>query len=1093
MNDYPFDPELLAELAGRLYDALPAMYRIADEPPTGRGELRALLTVLAVPPAVIRQSIAELHADLFIDTADDRMIPQLAAMVGTSLIFPDAPSNRRDVRGTVGWRRRKGTPAALAEMGVELTGAPVVLQEGWKRVLVTQDLDLLRPDRVMPDLRPPIVAEQATGPLDALAHTVDVRAISATTGRRHPRHLAHWLFPTVTFPLREGTAHERTGAGTDVRFSVDPLGARQAIRAGWTAESTDAYVDRIPPQHFAADPGRWFGRRPGGFTIRICGVPAALASTGVVGREPSVRVAGRQLCRGTARVTVLEQPSRGWRGPVRVELGLATVAGATAGSWQAGSFAAVAGVELDAAGATSTTTGNDPGGQRTPAVRLSLPDGASGRHFPGAVLELSADAPGGAAAVDDSALIAEGFLRGALHVRIPPLEVGGERLLLVALDGSLYEGATPMPRVAGALRLAPDALLSVGPGAAWPPSPVRAEPRLLSRVPSASGRGPAVLHGAAPIRRVGDDFADVAGSARCALAFAMQIDAPGTPDFRPFQRLAWSGGDPRSGTWTALDRAGRPVAAADEFPLVAAERDANPGRVALAVRFESSDPAATLCPGEVAWTGDDGQTVLIHLPQLDAAPRPPDDGWATEAVFAAASDAVRVGVDGSTWASRSTADRRASLGDVAPIAGAAALRRRRVHGRRLCAWDREDPSATPPRLLALTPPGHLDVDVEHGLFAFCADEPPQTWPDGVPPVPPSVTVDLEQGATMHIGALPAAREPVLDRRLARPTQLVSRSGVLHPDAPATWHTIPRHASLSAALAAIAAKWAGAPPGTALHEVVQFEDSATYPGEAPVWPPGPADATLSLTIQAAERERPTVLIDPLTGWGGTPAVYTRLALCGLALGGAGWGGTTLPPAREVTLDLCTVLHAENRLEFAGLPDGSAVTVNRCATAGLRLAGPGVLRIVDSIVDADSGPALEVPVGRAELERVSVGGEVTARVLEASEVIFDSKVTVTDRFSGCVRYSRATSTSTSTLPQVHRVTVDTPVRVVSRNRRDPAWWRLRADSDPALTRGAESGTEIGAFGTNQLSARLAGLAGRLDEFTPAGLVTGIIRID
>ena len=38
--------------------------------------------------------------------------------------------------------------------------------------------------------------------------------------------------------------------------------------------------------------------------------------------------------------------------------------------------------------------------------------------------------------------------------------------------------------------------------------------------------------------------------------------------------------------------------------------------VALAVRFECSDSDATLCPGEVAWSADDGRTVLVHLPQL---------------------------------------------------------------------------------------------------------------------------------------------------------------------------------------------------------------------------------------------------------------------------------------------------------------------------------------------------------------------------------------------------------------------------------------------------------------------------------------------
>ena len=244
--------------------------------------------------------------------------------------------------------------------------------------------------------------------------------------------------------------------------------------------------------------------------------------------------------------------------------------------------------------------------------------------------------------------------------------------------------------------------------------------------------------------------------------------------------------------------------------------------------------------------------------------------WPTEATFGFVSEAVRVGEDGSTWASESTAGRRVSLGEVAPIAEAAGLRRRRVRGRRLCAWDREDWTASPPETLAATQRGRLDVDVLHGLFAFSADEPPQAWPAGPDgAIPPNVTTDYEEGATMHIGARPAAREPVLDVRLARPTRLVSRSGTLHPDAPADWHTIPRYDSLAAALAAVSASWQAIPATDDgdVSEVVQFEDSATYPDEAPVWPAAPANAAVraSLTIQAAERERPTILVDPVQGW------------------------------------------------------------------------------------------------------------------------------------------------------------------------------------------------------------------------------------
>ncbi len=115
----------------------------------------------------------------------------------------------------------------------------------------------------------------------------------------------------------------------------------------------------------------------------------------------------------------------------------------------------------------------------------------------------------------------------------------------------------------------------------------------------------------------------------------------------------------------------------------------------------------------------------------------------------------------------------------------------------------------------------------------------------------------------------------------------------------------------------------------------------------------------------------------------------------------------------------------------------------------------------------------------------------RVLEASEVIFDASVTVEDRFHGCVRYSRVPSASR--LPRQHRLAFDTPVRVVSRNRRDAAWWRLREDCNAAISRGAESGSEMGAFSLTHLAERMSGFEQRLGEFTPVGLVTGIIRID
>lgn len=1116
LGDHPFDPEIAAGLAQVLFDALPAMYRVPDLSPQGRGELLRLLAVLATPLATVRQSVQELHSDLFVDTADDAMIPYLAQMVGTSLVFPDAASNRRDVRGTVGWRRRKGTPAALEEMAGELTAQAVVLAEGWKRVQLAQDLNLLREERTSVDTRPAVVAEQATGPLDALSHAVDVRAVGPRSGRYHPRHLATWLFTTTTFPLGEGTPLERPGPGGDLRFVVDALGSRRALRARRPVGDRRPFADRIPEQHFAADPGRWFGA-DGGFTVRLCGVDAAVAlppgRVPGVARTASTRPVARRIARGGSTIELLDRPDRGWRGPVRVELGLASIS-TTAETWRVNadaSFAQRAFLDLDAGGVVgaSSSPDPDPGGARVVVLRLSTPDGA-GRHFPGATLAVTGGLPWAASAADDSDLAREGILAGAVHVQVPAVQVDGAWTALLALDGSLFataDDAGPVDHpVEAGRRLAPSALVATGPGAAWPPAPARSDPVLVDRGP-APGRGPAVLHGLRVLRPGAGGPVDVAASARCALTFALQLERPGGAVFRPFQRLAWTGPDPASAGWQPVDDAGLGLPAAglaDRWAEIARLAHEHAGRAAVAVRLESSAAGASGCPGEVAWSSDDGRTTLAHLPQLGTEPGGAGAAWPIDPALPEASEPVRIATDGSTWASGSTALRRMSLGDVAPMAGPSALRRRRVHRRVLCGWDHEEPGATPPLLLSATEPGRLDVDVAHGLFAISAADPPRPWPPGPaggPPAPATVTVGYEDGAAMHLGALPAAREPVLDRRLPRPTRVVCGSGVLHRDAPPDWHEIPRYPTLTEALAAVSATWAGLTgdlSGTVQHEVVQVEDDATYPDETPAWPRGPVDAaaaasaTLRLSLQAAERRRPHVLVDPAVGWAdpAAPVTYDELSVCGLALGGEGWSGPRLPPSRVVSLQLTTVLHAENTIACTAPEPGGEVSVWRCQTAGLQLAGPGALAVRDSIVDAGEGAAVRVDTGRAELTRVSVGGAVTARELSADNVIFDGDVEVQDRFVGCVRHSRVRGTSI--LPQVHRVAVDVPLRLLSRNRRDPGWWRLREDCDPAIAAGAPDGGELGAFGSAQLTARLAGFRRRLDEFTPAGLAVGIIRI-
>ena len=63
---------------------------------------------------------------------------------------------------------------------------------------------------------------------------------------------------------------------------------------------------------------------------------------------------------------------------------------------------------------------------------------------------------------------------------------------------------------------------------------------------------------------------------------------------------------------------------------------------------------AVLCPSEVAWSSDDGDTVLIHLPQATSATLASDARWKAAPDLVFAGSPVRVGLDGSTWAADST-------------------------------------------------------------------------------------------------------------------------------------------------------------------------------------------------------------------------------------------------------------------------------------------------------------------------------------------------------------------------------------------------------------------------------------------------------
>ncbi|HEV7876495.1 hypothetical protein [Bradyrhizobium sp.] len=1098
---YPFDPDTRDYVARLLYDRIPALYKLADQRAAQdvsphRPELEDFVRVLAGPLAVLRQSIEESYADLFIDSANDWILPYLADMVGTRLIFPESDANRRDVRGTVGWRRRKGTPRMLRDLGGDLTGELVVTQEGWKRVQLAQDLDLLRSERLVPDLRPPSIAERGYGPLDALMHAVDPRAISLRTGKYHPKHVVHWVHPTALFPLAYGTPADLTEAGDpDLRYAFHPLGAQMPLRCRATGADDVLATDRVPPMIFAESPGDWFGR-DGRFDVRICGLSAAIGTPAQTIRALVRTTADPAILAGTVTLGLLEHDSRAFSGAVRVELAAVPFPGPNLPNIAGAQIRAR--LDISAAGAgpsVAVSVGAFPAGAIAMICLTAV--GAVGRRFPGAVIEIASGAAGALLGATAEEPARDGFLRGALVVRLPPTRINGQRWFYLASDGSLFEAqsaATGAVDVGGTLV---NGILgfdeanrrTVGPGPAWPPLPSTSDINPWPHLPAAPYAGPVVAHGGEVLRSTGPGvFAPVPAGTACALAFALSWFANGRT-FAPMLRLSWTGSSPAAAVWAPLgddgrtiDAGGDPITVASRFSALGAIVAEGHSELALAVRFECSDTAAVMTAGETAFTSIDGASVLIHAPDMAVDAVVPDPAWPIDPAFAAAGPSLSVGRDGSAWRTGTTSLRRRALGAVMPLRTPAALRRRRVFGRTLCGWRNEVP---PLQMLAGTLPGRIDIDVAHGLFALALADPPQSLPQGPAGAPPpALSVAWQEGYSAHVGARSDAREPLLGARLPTPTRLVSASGALAPDAPATRLSLPVHRTLGEAFNAIAA--AALPD-----EVIEFQDSSTYAAEALAWPATPQH----LTVQAAERVRPVVIVH---SWNAGAARYRSLGISGIAWHFEAAGDFAVPPADTISFNLNSVLRPDARLvfELTDVADRGAVTVSRSLTGGLQLASSGDLIVHDSVIDTGAGsnlPAIETADGELGIERATVWGAVNVRVLEASETIFVDDVTVEDRFHGCIRYSRVTGASITKLPRQHRLAVDTRVRFAALDRHNPAHARLLENCDRAVLAGAEDGGEMGAFHDTRLAQIYEAYRRRLIGYTPAGLVSGVVRLD
>lgn len=204
----------MSDESERLYNLLPALYRMRDE--QQGGALKALLSVVAEQAAVMEEDLARLYDDQFIETCADWVVPYIGDLIGYRAlhgITAKSTSPRAEVANTIASRRRKGTVSILEQLAYDVTGWKARGVEFFQLLATTQYLNHVRPDsRAMIDLRRQTTLQTLGTAFDTVAHTADVRRMGGHRGKYNIPNIGIFLWRLRPYQVVRGTAkHVKDG------------------------------------------------------------------------------------------------------------------------------------------------------------------------------------------------------------------------------------------------------------------------------------------------------------------------------------------------------------------------------------------------------------------------------------------------------------------------------------------------------------------------------------------------------------------------------------------------------------------------------------------------------------------------------------------------------------------------------------------------------------------------------------------------------------------------------------------------------------------------------------------------------------------
>jgi hypothetical protein len=218
-----------------LFELLPSTYRVDD---AAQGyQLKALMDLMSAQANLIKEDIAGLYDDLFIETCSDWVIPYIGDLVGNNPIYEAVRGRRPDVAKTIYYRRRKGTLPMLEELARDITDWSAHAVAFFEQLGWTQNLNHLRdsaapnPNALDPNafdrvgtahIRNLNAMDLLDGPFDITTHTVDVRRIRRTQGWYRIKAIGFFLWRLESYRMQLSDPGQSPAHGYGWHFS--PLG-----------------------------------------------------------------------------------------------------------------------------------------------------------------------------------------------------------------------------------------------------------------------------------------------------------------------------------------------------------------------------------------------------------------------------------------------------------------------------------------------------------------------------------------------------------------------------------------------------------------------------------------------------------------------------------------------------------------------------------------------------------------------------------------------------------------------------------------------------------------------------------------------------